>query len=325
VRRLAAEFGPARPGLAIAGGIAAQSEQSVALLAAVNLLNQIAGNVGRTVRFDRALNVDTVAPFSEVQRLAARMAEGQVEALVVAHANPVYAVPAWAGFAVAMDKVPFKVSLSGVLDETTEHCDLVLPSTHSLESLGDAEPARGVASVVQPTMRPVPLFDARPTGDTLLELGRRAGVGGSWPASWADYLRGQWRAIHGRAGRGRDFDTFWTETLAAGGVFEEIPVATPPWSGGGGALAAPEARGNGDFTLVVFPTVGFHDGRGANKPWLQELPDPTTKAVWGSWAELHPDTAKKLGGVTGQPVRVETDAGAVEVPAYVYAGVRPDV
>ena len=37
------------------------------------------------------------------------------------------------------------------------------------------------------------------------------------------------------------------------------------------------------------PLLG--DGRGANKPWLQELPDPVTKVCWSSWVEMHPETA----------------------------------
>src|SRR4030095_6324451 len=59
--------------------------------------------------------------------------------------------------------------------------------------------------------------------------------------------------------------------------------------------------------------------------WLEELPDPTSKAVWGTWAEIHPETAAKLGVHNGDPVKVETEAGSVELPAYVYAGTRKAV
>jgi molybdopterin-containing oxidoreductase family iron-sulfur binding subunit len=75
---------------------------------------------------------------------------------------------------------------------------------------------------------------------------------------------------------------------------------------------------------VLTPSNNFYDGRGANRPWLQELPDMTSKTVWGSWAEIHPETAHKLGVKQGEPLRVETSAGNVEVPAYLYAGIRKD-
>jgi molybdopterin-containing oxidoreductase family iron-sulfur binding subunit len=103
VQRLAVAFATQRPSLAVAGGIASQSEQSVALHAAVNLLNYVAGNLGETVRFDRAPNFDAVASFSDVQRLIAAMGQGQVEAIVVSGTNPAYSIPAWAGFTQAFD------------------------------------------------------------------------------------------------------------------------------------------------------------------------------------------------------------------------------
>jgi anaerobic selenocysteine-containing dehydrogenase/Fe-S-cluster-containing dehydrogenase component len=324
VRRLARLFATQRPSLAVAGGIASQSEQSVAMLAAVNLLNYVAGNVGETVRFDRTLNYEDVATFAEVQRLIAAMGEGQIDAVVVYSANPVYAVPAWAGFASALDKVRFKIALATSLDETTEHCDLVLPVSHSLESLGDAQTVRGVYSLLQPTMQPLPMFSSRPTGDVLLALAQSAGFGASFPATWKDYLSGEWRALHARFGRGRAMEAFWTESLAAGGVWEDAPAMPVRWSGAP-VFVTPELKGGGDVALVLYPSLALYDGRGANKTWLQELPDPTTKAVWGSWAEIHPETAARLGVAMGDPLKVETDAGSVEVPAYLYSGIRRDV
>ncbi len=323
VEVLARVFAAAGPSLAVAGGIAAQNDQSVALHAAVNLLNYVAGNIGRTVRFDRTQNYDAVASFGQLQRLIGTMGEGKVDVLVVNGANPVYGAPAWAGFPAAMDRVLFKISLSPVLDETAERCDLLLPGTHWLESLGDAEPARGVHALVQPAMQKLPMFDARPTGDALIALAKGAGLGANWPETWADYLKAQWAPLHRQFGAGRDFETFWRDALASGGVWEDVAAPTVRWSATP-AFASPQLQGAGDLALVLYPSSAFYDGRGANKPWLQELPDVTTKAVWGSWVEIHPETAKQLGVASGDPVKVETDAGAIELPAYVYGGLRPD-
>src|SRR5258705_4610129 len=69
----------------------------------------------------------------------------------------------------------------------------------------------------------------------------------------------------------------------------------------------------------------MHDGRGANKPWLQELPDPTSKVVWNSWAEIHPETAAKIGLKTGDAIKISTENGSVETTAYLYSGMRRDV
>ncbi len=324
VERLARMFAAQSPSLAVAGGVAAQSEQSVALIAAVNLLNHAAGNIGQTVRFDRTLDFDAVASFDDVQRLIADMSQGKVDVLVVYDANPVYAIPAWAGFGAAIDKVPFRISLSGVMDETSEHCDLILPATHPLETLGDAETVRGVHSIIQPAMQKVPVFDARPAGDTLIALAQAAGFGQRFPATWADYLKTSWQPLHQRHGAGRDFETFWNDTLKNGGIWDPAEATPVRWVGTP-AFAVPELKGAGDLALILYPSSTLYDGRGANKAWLQELPDPTSKAVWGSWVEIHPETAARIGVKSGDPVRVETEAGKLELPAYLYAGLRKDV
>ena len=148
----------------MAGGIAAQSEQSVALIAAVNLLNYAAGNVGETVRFDRTLDFDARGL---VQRRAApdrrRCRPGKVDVLVVGDANPAYAVPALGRLRRGDGQGAVHASrCRRVLDETSERCDLILPATHPLETLGDAETTRGVCSILQPGMQKVPVFDAAP-------------------------------------------------------------------------------------------------------------------------------------------------------------------
>jgi anaerobic selenocysteine-containing dehydrogenase len=64
---------------------------------------------------------------------------------------------------------------------------------------------------------------------------------------------------------------------------------------------------------------------GANKPWLQEVPDPTTTVMWNSWVEINPKTAEKLGLHDDDVVRIVSPYGAVEVSVYLYPAIRPDV
>ena len=323
VTRLARLFTRFDASLAVAGGISTQGSHGTALVAAVNVLNHVAGNVGRTVMFDRTLDVHGLATFAEFAVELRDMADGKVDVLLVHGANPLYATPVWAGAAAAFAKVPFKISLSSVCDETNQACDVILPISHALESFGDAWTARGVYSLQQPAMKRLPMFDSRPLGDVLIALAKAAGGGAKWPDSYHDLLRERWKAMHARFGKGRDFETFWSESLRAGGVFEDVAALPVRWAGTP-AFAASERSGPGDIALVLTPSNNFYDGRGANKPWLQELPDMTSKTVWGSWAEIHPETAAKLGVNQGDPVKVETSAGSVEVPAYLYAGIRKD-
>ena len=63
---------------------------------------------------------------------------------------------------------------------------------------------------------------------------------------------------------------------------------------------------------------------GANKPWLQEVPDPTTTVMWNTWVEMNPATAEKLGIEDQDVVRVVSPVGSVEATVYKYPAIRPD-
>ncbi len=73
--------------------------------------------------------------------------------------------------------------------------------------------------------------------------------------------------------------------------------------------------------MIIYPSMSFFDGRGADKPWLQELPDPMTRLVWGSWIEIHPDDAARLGVRDGDGVVLETARGKIEGGAFITHGI----
>jgi molybdopterin-containing oxidoreductase family iron-sulfur binding subunit len=75
--------------------------------------------------------------------------------------------------------------------------------------------------------------------------------------------------------------------------------------------------------FITYPTIQFFDGRSANRPWLQELPDPLTQITWGNWVEIHPETAQKLNIKDGDLLHLQSPHGTVEAPAYVYHGISP--
>ena len=88
-------------------------------------------------------------------------------------------------------------------------------------------------------------------------------------------------------------------------------------------VKAAEFSGEGEFYFLPFvsPTLGE---AGANKPWLQELPDPTTTVMWNTWVEINPATAHELGIDNDDVVTLVTEAGKVDVPVYLYPAIRPD-
>ena len=78
------------------------------------------------------------------------------------------------------------------------------------------------------------------------------------------------------------------------------------------AAAAPEFAGAaGDFPFYFLPYVSqsFGDGSLAHLPWLQELPDVLTTAMWSSWVEINPKTGERLGIQAWRPGRDCVAAG----------------
>jgi anaerobic selenocysteine-containing dehydrogenase len=79
------------------------------------------------------------------------------------------------------------------------------------------------------------------------------------------------------------------------------------------------------FMLHVYPSAAFADGRAAHLPWLQEMPDPMTTVMWGSWVEINPETAHKMEIHEGDVLTIRSAHGIIELPAFLYPGLRPDV
>jgi len=324
IERLAQEFTTV-PSVALVGGMGAQHDQAHFAAAAVLLLNYVAGNIGRTLLFQRDA-VGAHGRYTELTAFARSMQNGGVGVLFVHRANPVYASPAGVDVGAAMDQVGFKVSFSQYLDETSSRCDLVLPDHDPMEQWNDWIPRPGVRALQQPVMQPV--FDTRQTGDVLLGIARAFGrtPGGLTASDYKTYLQNRWQDVQAELGDRGPFETFWSEALQHGGVWREPQpqrVALAPTVSALREAAIWTAPADG-LTLVVYPSSTLYDGRGANRPWLQELPDPVTKVTWVSWVELHPETAASIDVLEGDFVRVETSAGALEAPAYLYPGIRRD-
>jgi molybdopterin-containing oxidoreductase family iron-sulfur binding subunit len=315
IERLATEFAHSGAPLAVAGGIAAHYDNGAEIVAAVNILNYVAGAVGQTVRFGADLAQASSGSFGAMAALTGDMTRGQVALLLVHGANPIHALGGV--FAQAWAKVAYKVAFSSYLDETAAGADLVLPDLHPLEQWNDSRPRAGVFALQQPAMMPV--FDGpKQAGDVLLQVAGQ-------PGSYKSYLQGKWSALHQRVGGATPFEQWWGESLQHGGVYGDLPtraVRLSPSAAGSLASAVLAAEGT---VAVVFPHPVLHDGRGANKPWLQELPDPVSKITWHGWVEVHPETAEQWALASGDLVLVKSGFGAVTAPVWITPSVRPGV
>ena len=341
--RIGREFATAAAPLAIGGGAACAHTNGTDTMLAVNGLNAIAGNLGQPggVRFYRRAAFDSGPPVPwlterSFMELAQRRSGGTHPAVwLIYDVNPVYSLPPAIPVRALYEQADYVVSLGSFLDDTTALADLVLPDHSPLESWGDhvlpvSSPSRGV-SLLQPAV--TPLYDTRAIGDTILQTAARLGLREF--AAWDNFpalMQERWRDFLTRENNNAEAKTsedVWIRSLQQGGWWREpareesVTSAKPP-------PTYEACRFDGDerdfpMYLLPYPSPHLGHGRGANLPWLQELPDTLTTAMWGSWAEINPATARSLGINQGDVIRVHSRHGSLEVPALHFPAIRPDV
>ena len=233
-----------------------------------------------------------------------------------------------------MKSVPLVISFSTFPDETAVQADYVLPDHHGLEGWGYQRVATGTSqrslSGAQPVV--VPFYNTRATADVLLTAAAKAGGKLSEALPFPDevaYLQDKLLPlVESKVGNfnAGEINSFAAYFQQFGGWWENAnSLVTPGADALSGPLDVPEPAytGEGEFTLLpyVSPVLGE---AGANKPWLQEIPDPTTTVMWNTWVEINTETAHELGIENDDVVRVVSEAGEIEVSAYLYPAIRPD-
>ncbi len=287
----------------------------------------------------RDLRLAPTASLADVQQLVERMAAGEVDALMVLDANPVYELPTGLGFVDALGKVANVITFATLPTETTALADIVLPTHTYLESWGYELVHPGAESLAVSAQQPVvqPLYDTRDPGDVLLALADR--LGGKlarrlpWP-NMVTFVQTRLTSLQLMEGnfQAEDADTFWVTWLQHGGWWSQDVAWKRPRlaeaSSAALAVSPPAYAGEPEtypLHLLPVPSIPFGDGRHAGLPWLQETPDPMTTASWDTWIEVNPETARSLGIQAGDVVTVASPQGSIQAVAYEYPGIRPDV
>lgn len=341
LERLGRIFGRAGHALAIPGGAALGQTNGLQTAEAVLALNALADNLGKPggIFLTPAASVGETAyraPASmrEMLELSNKMAAGKVKALFVHGVNPLFELPASLGFEEALKNVPLLVSFASFPDETALQSDYIFPDHTALESFGYQRvwtgADRATLSGTQPAV--APFYNTRATADVLLAAAAQAGGALAAALPFADEVAFIENALLGLVTANGfytapEIKTFMTLFQQYGGWWTDDaglePVSTAMLDK---PLAMPEAEhaGEGEFFLHVFPSPLLGDGAGANRPWLQETPDPTTTVMWNTWVEINPKTAEELGLKDDDVVLITSVAGAIEAVVYKYPAIRPD-
>lgn len=323
------------PSLVLAGANVEGQKQGYNSVAAIMLLNRLLGNVGKTIVPSGKFPFDQLQAktgnTSDVAMFANDALAKKIDVAFITGTNPVYTAPAALKMKDAMAAVGFKVSLAQFMDETTAQADVILPLASYLEDWGTHVAAiqgeSAAISMQQPLMERL-YPETKGFGDTLLALLSAANQEEykQYPDYYA-YLRHAFTAMpDDYKAAGASDDAAWQSALQSGVI--GVKLAQTQLSNNQVDISAPSldaANAQYPLHLVASPRLGLWDGRHANLPWLQEAPDQISKVVWGSWAEIHPETAAKFGIKQGDMIKVSSESGELTVQAALIPGVHKDV
>ncbi|MBK8921330.1 MAG: Fe-S cluster-containing hydrogenase [Saprospirales bacterium] len=251
----------------------------------VNKINDLLGNVNSTIDFS-VLNNLRQGDEREIARLIGEMKAGQVSIAIVWGANPAYELPNAAEFKEAFANVNTRISFSGILDETTALCSHAAPAHHQLESWGDAEPKTGHYSLQQPTI--APLFDTRQAELSLLEWAESVNLNRQDEQPYYQYLKSHWASdLFAKQTRYSTPAAFWDMSLHDG-VLELPPTPRIAEYNQGIFLNAAGVTqpASSEVEISFYETVHIGNGQYAHNPWLQEMPDPVNRTVWGNYLSI---------------------------------------
>ncbi|WP_158825225.1 TAT-variant-translocated molybdopterin oxidoreductase [Mucilaginibacter lacusdianchii] len=290
----------------------------VAVQVLVNAINSLLGSYGTTIDLDNP-SYQYKGNDAEMVDFVNEMKRGEVGAVFFLKANPVYNYYQSSAFVDALKKVRLKVSFADYNDETAAECNIVAPNSHYLESWGDENAVEGYYTLIQPTINTV--YDTRQAEQSLL-------IWGNNPVKdYYTYVRNTWNTkllpLGGLAGQGG-----W-ETLMQTGFVKaaDKPAGTYTFSRDLNAVAqtilsqsSKATGGNDKLELQVYESNTVRDGKHANNPWLQELPDPVSKVTWDNYVAISPKTAKEMNLEEGDLVEVSNELYKAELPILFQPG-----
>lgn len=306
------EFGASRVPLMVAGASAVHTNSLDAVIAS-HFLNMMLGNIGKP---GGVLAPAAGAVSVETSALASRLANAQI--ILIDGTNPAYILPKSSGVIDALNKAEAVVSFAPVVDDSAAYADFILPDHHALESTLAVSPAvsdRTAIAVAEPFVQP--LYETQSVEKTLTDIAGKLNASYTAPTA-SDIVKPLLKG-----------DATYAEAAREGGLWldpDPKPAAAKP--GKDLTLNAAAFTGDaGQFPLFLQPYLGiqFHDGSGSHLPWMQELPDPTSSAIWSLPIEIDAKTASNLGIADGDQVRIESAHGAIEAPAFINPAAVPGV
>jgi anaerobic selenocysteine-containing dehydrogenase len=299
IERLAHTLVERQPAVALVGGTPLAHTNGLFTALAVNALNALLGNVGQP----GGIHFTPASTKSEVRSLKSQDLAA-MKVLLLDGANPVFEAPKAWKVREALAAIPFIASFGTFIDDTSAHADLILPDHSFLESWVDSAPESGSMEAVTTAAGPVmkPLYNTRAAADVLIEVAGKLKAPVTLPWKSAEEVAKSVGSAQSQS--------------AISNLQSAMKYAEPTFDGEASQYP---------FHLLPCASLQFGDGSSAHLPWLQELPDPLTSAMWSSWLEINPQTAERLQLAQGDLVDVTSSQGTVRAPVMIFPGIAPDM
>ena len=317
--KLIIELMSARKPLVLGTGSGAGDLNGLQTNIAVNLLNLLLDPDLKLLDFSNRHRVEIAAKRSEVLQFFNRLKTDAVDVLMLNNVNPAFNLPPKSGVKEALEQDNlYVVSFSNFMDETSALADLIFPVAMPLETWDEYGGWQSVNSTLQPAMGR--LTRAPHIGDviqnTVFEKEKPA-------ENYKTYLVARMVAQ-----RKIEDEKGWVQMLQVGGAIDSTVKTGSPER-----ILAPQKITDllsqsaetsvSGLTFSAIPSIRFFDGRGANKSWLCEIPDPLSRVAWQSPVSMHPDTAKSHNITQEDIIQIESQWGSLEAPVYVNEFVGP--
>ncbi len=330
IRTLARELLQANKPVVIPGSLAGQGAPAFTIFAGLCLnvlldrLNAKGGMqcipnppqvLANTPKRPDLLSRDLVGYLQDLQKDTDRLPD----LLLLSEANPFYELPDKKLLSETLEKIPFKVSFSSYMDESTARCDLVLPAPTFLERLDDAFTPFGspVAnySLAQPVTEPV--ADCRPTPEIILGMARKLGLKSDVESyqtllrTKAELLGADWQQlISGRA---------WVDRTTS------YPFSLRLWNGAIEKMCQHKTSPSSSYPLQLAPLKDLKNGTpqtaippfGLQTITADELEQDTLVV------RLNPQTAKESGLRQGALVKLVSKTGECRAQVSLDYSVMP--
>lgn len=251
----------------------------------------------------------------EVAQLVTDMKSGKVAGLITYNVDPVYSLANAADFSTGIKKLKLSVAISEQNNDTANATAYTLPATHFLEAWGDVMVTEGHYGLVQPTIQK--LFNTQQLQDVLLRWSGNT-------TKYYDYLKTFWSAevLGGQSWNKALHDGFFNKEVVTTVSETAVDLAA--------AATALNASKPSGFELHLFTSTALGDGKRANNPWLQEFPDPITRAAWDNYVTISIADANKLGftnpvkdngAINGNYAKITVNGVTIEnVPVMIQPG-----